>query len=155
MSIIEIKNVDGQVISTYDDNDKKWIWGKYDFSEANLERAYLEMEVWQEVILCRANLKEAEIYSGIFFMSDLSEANCELTKFWGTDLKEVNFTKANLKNAVFGKNNMGGAANVSGANFIDANLDGAKFDETRYDEKTIFPKHFNPEKNGLVRIKDK
>lgn len=155
MAVFEIKNLDGEVILTYDENDKRWIEGNYDLSEANLERANLEMKVWQEVILRGANLKKAEIYSGIFFMSDLSEANCEGTKFCGTDLKGVNFTNANLRNAVFGKNNLGGAADICGADFTDAILDDAKFDETRYDKKTVFPKNFNPEKNGLIRIEKK
>ncbi len=152
MSIKEIKNLDGEVILTYDENDERWVWGNYDLSDANLERSDLEMEVWQDVILRGANLKEAEIYSGTFFLSDLSETNCEGTKFWGTGLQKVNFTKSNLRNAIFGKTNLGGSTDVSGANFTDAILDGVKFDETRYDEKTIFPKNFNPAKNGLVCI---
>lgn len=88
-------------------------------------------------------------------MSDLSETNCEGIKFLGTTLDEVNFTKANLMNAVFGKSNIGIYTKIYGANFTDAILEGAKFDGTLYDEETIFPKNFNPEKNGLVCIKGK
>lgn len=156
MRIKEIKNLDGEVIFTYDEDDTEFVsgGGGYDFSGANLEKADIEMEVWQDVNLRKANLKKAEIYSGLLAMSDLSEADCEETKFLGTGLQQVNFTKANLTNAVFGRCNLGGTTNVCGANFTDAILDGAKFDKTRYDAKTIFPKKFNPSKHELVCIED-
>ena len=155
MKIKEIKNLDGKTILSYDEHDEKWILGEYNLSGADLESANLQGIIWQEITLCRANLKEADFYWANLFMSDLSETNCESARFSGAALEEVNFTRANLKNADFGKDNLGASSDVSGVNFTDANLDGTKFDETRYDDKTIFPKNFNPEKNGLVRIKDK
>jgi uncharacterized protein YjbI with pentapeptide repeats len=155
MKIIEIKDFDGKVIFTYDEDDERWPWGNFDFSGVNLENANLEGMVWQYINLCGANLKNADFYWAMLNGSDLSGANCEEAKFWGTGLEEVNFTKANLRNAVFGKSNLGGSTDVSGANFAEAILDGAKFDATIYDAKTIFPKNFNPESNGLVRIKSK
>jgi uncharacterized protein YjbI with pentapeptide repeats len=155
MEVKEIKNLDGETILSYDENDERWIDGKYDLSGKNLERANLEGIIWMEVTLRDANLKEANFYWANLFMSDLSEADGEGAKFYGTNLESVNFTKANLKNAVFGKDDLDGATNVCGANFTDAVLDGAKFDETLYDRRTIFPKNFNPDENGLVRIKNK
>lgn len=157
MRVKEIRNLDGEIIFAYDENDERWIWGQYDMSGANLERANFEPVtiVWQDVILRKANLKGAVFYWAMLNSSDLSETDCEETKFWGTSLENVNFTKANLKNTVFGKSNLGGSTDVCGANFTGTNLDKAKFDETHYSDKTIFPKNFNPEKNGLVRIKSK
>ena len=155
MRIKEIKNLDGEVIFTYDEDDKRWIWGQYDMTGVNLERANLQGVIWQEVVLHGANLRGADFYWANLFMSVLSETNCEGARFSGTALEEVNFTRANLKNADFGKDNLGGWTDVSGVNFTDANLDRTKFNETRYDDKTIFPKKFNPEENGLIRIKSK
>ncbi|HEY0048181.1 MAG TPA: pentapeptide repeat-containing protein [Pyrinomonadaceae bacterium] len=153
MKIVEIKNLDGEVIFSYDEEDEKWIWGDYDFSGVNLEKANLEGIVWQQISLRRANLKEADCYRAILCGSDLSESDCESAEFTGANLKQVNFTKASLKNAVFTKDNLGGSTDVSGANFNGAVLDGAEFKETFYNARTIFPENFNPEKNGLVRIK--
>jgi uncharacterized protein YjbI with pentapeptide repeats len=153
MKIIEIENLDREVIFSYDEEDEKWIGGDYDFSGVNLERANLEGIVWQLISLRGANLKEADCYWAILRGSDLSRSDCESAEFTGADLKEVNFTGANLKNARFTKNNLGISTNVSGANFTGAVLDGAKFEETFYNARTIFPENFNPEKNGLVRIK--
>ncbi|MCY7346764.1 MAG: pentapeptide repeat-containing protein [Pyrinomonadaceae bacterium] len=155
MKIREIKNINEEVIFSYDEHDERWILREQVLSGINLEKANLQGILWEDVNLHRANLREADFYWAFLFMSDLSETNCEGAKFQGANLKEVDFTGANLKNANFGKSNLGGSADVSGTNFTDANLDGAQFDATRYDDKTIFPKNFNPEKNGLVCIKSK
>lgn len=152
MRLREIENVDGEVILTYDEDDERWIWGEYDLSGANLERANLFGVLWMNVILREANLKSADLYWASLFGSDLSRSNCENTDFSGTDLKEVNFTGANLKNAKFGRSNLGTITDLSGANFTDSILDGAKFDHTRYDSKTVFPRGFDPVKNGLICI---
>lgn len=154
MAIKEIKNLEGEPILSYDEDDERWISGNYDLADSNLENADLEFVIWQDINLKNAKLKKAEFYDGILFGSDLSESDCEETKFLGTDLKEVNFTKANLRNAIFGRNNLGGIVNISSANFTEANLEGVKFEGTRYNYKTIFPKSFNPEKHGLIRIEN-
>jgi uncharacterized protein YjbI with pentapeptide repeats len=153
MKIIEIKNLAGKVIFSYDEEDDRWIWGDYDFAGANLERASLEGVVWQRITLRGANLKEADCYWAIFSGSDLTESDCESAEFIGANLSEVNFTRANLKNADFTRDNLGGSTDLSGANFTGAILDGAKFEGASYNTKTIFPEKFNPEKNGLIRIK--
>lgn len=138
---------------TYDEDDERWIWGDYNFSGVNLERANLEGIVWQQIKLCGVNLRGANFYMAILFGSYLSDSNCESAKFMGANLEEVNFTGANLKNADFTINNLGGFTKLSGANFIKAILDGAKFGGATYNARRIFPKNFNPEQNGLTRIK--
>jgi uncharacterized protein YjbI with pentapeptide repeats len=153
MQIRAVRNLDGELIFSYDEEDERWIWGNYDFSGAVLRRAELEGVVWQQISLRRADLKQANCYMAILSGSDLTESDCESAEFTGANLKQVNFTRANLKNADFGKSKLGAATDVSGANFSGAILDGAKFDETLYNARTIFPKDFKPEKSGLVRIK--
>ena len=156
MRIKEIKNLDGEVIFTYDEDDDKWFWGKYDLSGVQLEKADLGNGVlWQNVILRGANLKGAEFYWANLFMSDLSHANCEGTKFLGADLEEVNFTGANLRNTTFRKNNIGIYTNVRGANFSETNIEEAIFelDGAIYDEDTIFPANFDIEKSNLIRFR--
>ena len=153
MRIKEIRNSDDEVIFTYDEGDEKWIWEDYDFSGVNLEKANLQVIIWMEIKLRGGNLRKADFYWAMLRGSDLSESDCEEAEFMGANLQEVNFTGANLKNADFTKDKLGGSTDVCGANFTDAILDGAKFDKTRYDAKTIFPKNFKPEQNGLIRIK--
>jgi uncharacterized protein YjbI with pentapeptide repeats len=152
MSVVKIKNLNGNVIFSYDEDDERWIWGDYDFSGINLEDADLEGIVWQYIKLRKANLKKADFYMSILCGSDLSESDCEEAEFQGASLQEVNFTKANLKNANFSRNGLGGSTDICGANFTEANLDGAKFDGAVYDAKTIFPEHFNAEQNGLIHV---
>ena len=75
MKIKGIKNLDGEVIFTYDEDDEKWAWGKYDLSGVNLERANLEGAIWMDVILHKANLKEAQFSKG-FLQGIVNEMSC-------------------------------------------------------------------------------
>ena len=155
MKLIKIYDSEGKEIFKFDED--KVIWGGADFSGVDLEKANLQGVIWQEVKLCRANLKNADFYWANLFMSDLSETNCENAVFSGTNLEETNFSRANLRKTVFCKDKFGGANELEGANFSKTNLNEAIFEpeSATYDEMTIFPDNFNPEEKKLRFVKKK
>ncbi len=157
MKIKEIKNLDGEIIFNYDEDDERWIWGKYDLTGANLEKANLQGVIWLDVILRKANLRNADFYWGSLFTSDLSEADCEGTRFSGTNLEDVNFTRANLRKTIFGRDNLGGHTDLRGANFSETSIEEAIFehDGAIYNGDTIFPANFDAEKSNLIRFVSK
>ena len=87
-------------------------------------------------------------------MSDLSEADCQGARFSGTNLEDVNFKKANLRKAIFGKDNLGGRTDLRGANFSETNIEEAIFehDGAIYDGDTIFPANFDAKNSNLIRF---
>lgn len=81
--------------------------------------------------------------------SNLSYADLEEAQFCGADLKEVNFQGANLMKANFGRDNLGGATQLQGANLSRAQTRGAIFEGAEYDTRTVFPGLFDPKEEGM------
>jgi len=55
-----------------------------------------------------------------------------------------------LRNANFGRDNLGGSTQLQGANLTGADVLGANFDGAEYDERTQFPRSFDAQKHGML-----
>ena len=122
-----------------------------DLSHINLTCANLEGFDLSDAKLVGVNLAGADLYWAVFFRADLTDANLKNVILCGADLKYANFNGANLEGADFSTDKMGGPTQLQGANFVNAKIGGALFIGALYDEKTLFPRGFDPELNGLVK----
>jgi len=87
---------------------------------------------------------------------DLPEAELRRINLAGADLVgarllETDLTDATLNNANLSKANLY-RARLYGASLIGANLEGADLRRVLYDDQTVFPKNFNPERSGAYLI---
>jgi uncharacterized protein YjbI with pentapeptide repeats len=87
-------------------------------------------------------LEGADLYWGIFSLSNFTDADLRNAILCGADFKEANFTRADLRGANLGRDNLNGETNISGAIFADA----------VYDNRTVFPDGFNPDSHGMRRL---
>lgn len=147
---MEIRNAQNEIIFECKEDFRKVNFDDLDLSGAVLERANLEDVVWCGTKLKHANLKGADFYWAILFTSDLSYADLEEAQFRGADLKEVNFQGANLRKVNFGRDNLGGSTQLQGANLDQADTTDANFVGAEYDDRTLFPSFFDPNKHGMV-----
>jgi len=84
--------------------------------------------------------------------SDLSSCNFENADFRGAVLRDTVFVGADLRGALLGIDNLGGATQIQGANFASALLQGADLRGAQYDNRTKFPAGFVPESTGCVYV---
>ena len=84
--------------------------------------------------------------------SDLSNCNFEQVDFRGSNLKNCNFSHANLKGANFGRDNVGGATRLQGADLRSAEISNANFSFAEYDENTQFPNNFSPTRHKMSHV---
>jgi uncharacterized protein YjbI with pentapeptide repeats len=148
---IEIQNDVGEIIYRYGIPKGKWDLDSADLRGANLERADLFGKVMYDANLEGANLKRAILYGAGLFGANLKNSNLEEACLRGADLKEVNFEGANLRNADFSADNTGHSTSLQAANLSTANLEGACFVGASYDERTVFPSDFDPERAGMKK----
>lgn len=87
---------------------------------------------------------------------DLPEAELKRINLAGADLVGARLLETDLTDAVLDGANLSKAnlyrARLYGASLFGANLDGADLRRSLYDDKTVFPKNFNPELTGAHRI---
>jgi Pentapeptide repeats (8 copies) len=100
--------------------------------------------------LADADLRGADLRDAELCGADLSAAN--LT---GTNLSRTHLEEANLSRAVLGRARLVAAtlfaANPCGADLRDADLRGAQLRGACYDDQTLWPLGFDPEKSGATR----
>ena len=124
-------------------------------NEANLSGADLDGAILSRAILTQANLSEANLLGSIPKRANLSGANLRGVKLFLADLSEANLSEANLTRAKLSFANLSKAnltgAKLYGADLREATLHDTKFENAYYDERTQFPKTFDPEKNGLKK----
>lgn len=95
----------------------------------------------QAAILRNANFENLDMMKANLYAADLSGANLRGTKNWG-GIQSANFSNADFRGA-----NLLTAWTSGGSNLAGANFKGAK-----YDGDTVFPRGFNPESAGMVKI---
>ena len=112
-------------IRAIEDLSSDGIWqDDFDLHGTNLEGLRIPFSRWRgcdfaNTVLCKANLKGADLKGANFTEADLSEADLA-----GSDLTQANFTRAILTNADLS------GANLSGTVFEDADLGGTKIDRS-------------------------
>jgi len=96
------------------------------------------------------SFRGASLYWASLQGSDFSGCNFEGADLSGASLMETKFVGANLRNAKFGPDNLGGPTCLQGANLSDADLHGANLQGAEYDSNTKFPRGFDPARAGMV-----
>ena len=77
--------------------------------------------------------------------ADLSQANLEGSYIDICNLSGADLGKANLRSCKFYR------CNLKGANFKDAILKATSFEDSEYDDTTIWPANFKPERKGAIK----
>ena len=121
-----------------------------DLRGASFVGANLEGACFDAANLEGARLKNANLYWAGLFMANLTNADLENASLRGADLKETNLTGACLHNANLGRDNLGGATMLQGADLTGADLRGARLDGAEYDAATRLPDGFDPVEAGMV-----
>ena len=121
------------------------------FNRADLSRSHLQGTSFDGVDfidakLVKANIKNSNIARVNLTGADLSQSNLEGSYIGICNLSGADLGKANLRNSRFYR------SNLRGANFKDAILKGTFFDESEYDDTTIWPDNFKPERRKAVKI---
>ncbi len=100
------------------------------------------------------NLRSAKLVLTVLTGADLTDADLTDASLVGVDLKRANLTGADLRGAdLRGKAELKGVANVRGVAYLkDTDLTDATFTRAKYNEKTDFPKGFNPEVEGMIKF---
>lgn len=125
----------------YDCGDTKFSY--HDFSERhfdapkleflNLEQANFRNSILDNANFRKSNLKDADFTDATVRYADFRNTNLEGAKLVNLNLIRINFGEANLKNADFSGSKLNGWRNFKGA---------------IYNDKTIWPKGFNPKEEG-------
>lgn len=126
----------------------------------------------------QANLMNVKLVNTILTDANLWAANMTNTNLWSAvltnaNLTSANLTNANLKNANLVNAKMGGvylrdanlrsaklqganleSANLAGVDLRSANLEGANLTGAMYNSETVWPKGFDPEAYGAIRVPD-
>lgn len=147
-----------------------------DLKEANLERAHLIRANFRRANLSGAILEgtnpiESNFVGAILSEATLSHANVVGANFVGAILTGANLSGANLGGVHFVTANLDGAdlsgAHLDGADFREANVSGADLsgailegdiyggatlERAKYNDQTKFPKGFDPEAHGMVKV---
>ena len=112
---------------------------------ANLMKAHLE----------RAYLRDSHLEGAIFLNAHLDGAYLREAHLVGAYLMDAHLMGADLREADFKVSILSGAdlraTNLSGADLTGAHLTTTDLSGSIYDKKTIFPKGFDPEAEGMTR----
>ncbi len=134
------------------------------FNNYNLHRV-----VFEELDLNNSSFIDANLRGSFLAKANFTKANFTRANLISTDLRETNLTNAILINckafsALFENSNLQNAnlegASIRGASFLNAKLQGANmkcidienalFWGAIYDNYTLWPNTFNPEKYGCL-----
>jgi len=164
------KNMQGANLAGMDFGEANIYYGN--FQGANLRGAILSNARLTGGNFESADLRLAKIIKSPttinqanFNRADLSRSNLRGTRFNGTDFIEAKLNKADLQNCSIGYANFSGAdlsqtnlrncklyrCDLRGANFKDAILKGTFFDDSEYDDTTIWPDNFKPERRKAIK----
>jgi len=166
-------NLKGAVL---EDSDLRGI----NLEKANLEGASLLGVKLQRLLFPLRNRRPEEIFqiseyfrrwselrdNKLYIITNLKGANLKGAKLWLSNLQGANLRGANLQDADLSMTNLQGAnlqnadlsmTNLQGANLQDAdlsltNLQEADLQGAEYNDATQFPRRFNPEERGMVRV---
>jgi uncharacterized protein YjbI with pentapeptide repeats len=141
------------------------------FQKANLRGAYLSDARITGTNFDGADMRLVKletnnfVYETIFNRADLSRSTLTGTRFMSADFIGAKLIKANLQNSSVQYGNLSGAdlsqanlrncefykCNLRGANFKDAILKATSFKASEYDDTTIWPANFKPERRGAIK----
>ena len=126
--------------------------------EANLEEANLTLTNLKDADLWRANLVKADLTRADLTGADLTGADLTNARLQEANLSEASLRGANLTNAQLQGANLTNArlkgANLESANLKASNLAQISLDKSQlvtFNNNTIFPKNFRPERRGMVK----
>ena len=119
---------------------------------ADLAGLELEGISFGESDLRDSNFTNADLYGAYLCDSDLSRCVLRGADLRNSFIHNVKFCDSDLRGARLSLDEMGGALVLHSADFTGANLEGADFTGALYDERTIFPKGFDPEEHGLGQL---
>ena len=107
----------------------------------------------------RSDLSGSDFSGSDLYGSILDETNMSQCKMQGVDFRysyidEVSFCGADLRNARFSRDEVGGVLRLRAVDFTGANLEGADFSDAIYDAATVFPEGFDPEQRGMIKLED-
>lgn len=148
----EIINIEGDSLTNLDFNNSNFhriILENLDLSHStfinvNFRGALLMHTNFSYCDLTNANLIVTDLRDSIIINANLSNVVAYSCDFRHAKLQHANLKGANVESANFS------FANLSGADMTCINLDKAIFQDTFYNKSTIWPKDFNPEKNGCI-----
>lgn len=122
-----------------------------DLSGAVLQNASFEGVLMHGADLSYSDLSGSTLYLVLAFGADFRGANLRHVQFLGGSYKDVDFRDADLRDAVFDADNMGGAVDLSGADLSTAKIEGATFLSIHFSESTRFPPGFAPKPSTQQR----
>lgn len=109
---------------------------------STLQNALFEGVAMYGADLSDCDLSGSEFYLVLAFGASFVGAFLQNVKFIGGSYRDANFANADLSGATFCKDNMGGAVDLSGADFSQAKIDGVMFESVICDSTTKFPAGF-------------
>jgi uncharacterized protein YjbI with pentapeptide repeats len=122
-------------------------------SGCEIQNAVLRNVSFEGVSMHDADFKNSDLTGSDFYLvlatgASFSGAILRNVKFLGGSYRDVDFTNADLSGAVFTEDNMGGAVDLSGADFSNARIDQLSFESVIYDHETKFPAGFHVKNMG-------
>ena len=122
-----------------------------DFRRADFQRCAFAPLTAMDACFDGCRFDDAEIYDVLASGASFRAASFRGARFRGATLESCDFRLANLSDAAFVSNNLGGKCSIRGADLSTAKLDRAVFDACLFNSKTLFPPGFDPEREGLAR----
>jgi uncharacterized protein YjbI with pentapeptide repeats len=116
----------------------------HDFSGANLEGV-----ICMDARFDGSSFRKADLYWAIATGASFAGWDFSFADLRGANLKDTHFGGARLIQTNFGRDNLGGATQLQGADLSTAEIRSSVFDGAEYDSRTKFPKGFYPDKHGL------
>ena len=93
-----------------------------------------------------------------FAQKDFWEVNLSYSEFYNTKIYNSVFTDSNLNNAIFHNSQIMDTnlthTDLRGANFKTSKLINVNLRDSVFDDKTLWPKNFNPIKYGAIESKN-
>jgi uncharacterized protein YjbI with pentapeptide repeats len=96
----------------------------------------------------------SDLYGSILIETDMSQCRMQGVDLRYSHIDDVSFRGADLRNARFSWDEVGGRLVLHAADFTGANLEGADFSGAVYDDATIFPEGFDPAQRGMIKLED-
>jgi uncharacterized protein YjbI with pentapeptide repeats len=128
------------------------------FNGANISHSNTKGTLFQNITFDTANLANSKIYATTIEGSFARNANMNGIRFYNSRIEGCNFDESNLAGSDFTKTRIEQTrfhgANVAGANFSQAKFMEVDFQGAIANEKTKWPRGFNPVANGVV-LQDK
>jgi hypothetical protein len=145
-SNLRFADLKGAKLDKADFSGSNLVWTKFD--QASLRGSVLRFCNTTGASFYAADLRNADLRGTFIGTANLSRANLK-----NADLRGLNLTQAKLNNANFTGCRLN-QANLKGLDLSQTNIHRAVLVIARYNEKTTWPKGFDPTKAGAVKSLD-